>query len=111
MINIDKGTEQLDKADNFLTKLKTLLKKHWGILLLLLVGILIYFIVTSEPSVDEGEVNYEEMPVYEEESLYEEEPMYEEGYDELPVYQEDPTYINEPLYDEGYDEEYYEEQY
>jgi hypothetical protein len=32
MINLDKRTEQLDKADNFLTKLKGLLKKHWGIL-------------------------------------------------------------------------------
>ena len=33
MIDLDKGTEKLDKADGFLTKLKTILKKHWGILL------------------------------------------------------------------------------
>jgi type IV secretory pathway VirB10-like protein len=42
MIDLEKGTETLDKADNFLTKLKVLLKKHWVLLLMLGLGYLIY---------------------------------------------------------------------
>jgi hypothetical protein len=34
--------EDIDKADSFLTKLKNLLKKHWGLLLFLLLGYGIY---------------------------------------------------------------------
>ena len=38
-----KNTEtKLDQADSFLTKLKMLLKKHWGILLLLGAGYCVY---------------------------------------------------------------------
>jgi hypothetical protein len=35
-MDLDKGTETLNKADGFLTKLKDILKKHWGILLIVL---------------------------------------------------------------------------
>lgn len=47
---IDLNEEKLDKADNFLTKIKTLLKKHWGIILILvlLYGVYRFFSLVGE---------------------------------------------------------------
>lgn len=56
MLDLNKGTDKLDAADGFLTKLKGLLKKHWGILILCLVVYFFYWALTSdfeEPVVDE----------------------------------------------------------
>ncbi len=44
-----KGTEEkLNHLDSFLTTLTRVLKKHWFILLLILIGFFIYLVVTSE---------------------------------------------------------------
>lgn len=43
---------QLDKADSFMTKLKSFLKKHWGILLLLLLSYFIYWAL-NQPDIVE----------------------------------------------------------
>ena len=43
----------IDQADSFLTKLKNLLKKHWGILLILLVGYFFYWAFTTDFPEDE----------------------------------------------------------
>lgn len=48
MIDLNNGTEKLEAADGFLTKLKSLLKKHWGLLLLILFVWFIYWSLTSE---------------------------------------------------------------
>ena len=58
-----KGAEdKLDDADSFLTKLEKLLKKHWLILLLILVGYFIYWSLTSdfeeEPIINPREEQY-----------------------------------------------------
>lgn len=49
-MDLKKGSEKLDAADGFLTKLKTILKKHWGLLILLLFGWFIYWALTTEPT-------------------------------------------------------------
>lgn len=99
-MDIEKGTETLDKADSFLTKLKSLLKKHWGILLILLVGFGIYKFVMAVGE----EMDNPTTPV--EEPYYYEEPYYEESYEEEP-YQED-TY-QEEYYEDYRGDTYYEE--
>jgi hypothetical protein len=45
MIDIDNATKQVDKADGFLTKLGALLKKHWKLIVLLLICYGIYLFV------------------------------------------------------------------
>lgn len=47
-MDIEKANTQLDKADTFLTKLKNILKKHQGILVLLLLGYFVYWALTTE---------------------------------------------------------------
>ena len=49
MIDLEKGQNQLDKADGFLTKLKEVLKKHWGILMILGLGGFMYWAFTLPP--------------------------------------------------------------
>jgi hypothetical protein len=44
-MDIDKGTETLNKADGFLKTLKTLLRDHWGILMLIGLGLFVYWAV------------------------------------------------------------------
>ena len=79
-MDIEKGTETLDKADGFLTKLKNVLKKHWGILLLILIGFGVYkFIVAVGEEMDNPttpveeviEIPYEE-PIDQQEMIYQE---------------------------------------
>jgi hypothetical protein len=71
MIDLDKGSEQLDKADGFLTKLSKLLKKHWIILLLLALGAGVYYVVTDDTPIDEPTDEY-----YEEDAGYYEEDTF-----------------------------------
>lgn len=47
-MDIKDAETKLDDADNFLTKLEKLLKKHWLILLLMLVAYFIYWALTSD---------------------------------------------------------------
>ena len=47
-MEIKKAEDKLDQADSFLTKLKTILKKHWGILLLLGFGFGVYWMFTTD---------------------------------------------------------------
>lgn len=47
-MEIKDATNKLDQADGFLTKLKTVLKKHWGILLLIGIILGIYLILTGD---------------------------------------------------------------
>lgn len=53
----------IDQADSFLTKLKTLLKKHWGILLILSIGYFFYWAVTTDfpEEIEEDTHNIEEV--------------------------------------------------
>lgn len=64
--------KHIDKADGVLTKLKLLLKKHWGILLLILLGWCIYLIANLEdiPPVDNEQ--YEEVILDDSSDYYEE---------------------------------------
>lgn len=81
-MDLDKGTNQLDKVDGFLTKLGIVLKKHWGKLLLIGIGAAFYWFgkeVLKE--YDKAEID----PYYDEE-YYDEEYYDEEGY-EYPVEQ------------------------
>jgi len=47
-MDIEKGTEKLTHIDNFLSILKTLLKKHWGLIILLLLGYFFYWALTTD---------------------------------------------------------------
>ena len=53
-MNIADAGNQIPKLDSFLTRLKTLLRNHWGVLLLILVGFLMYWTFTRvvEPEVE-----------------------------------------------------------
>lgn len=48
-MDIKKAENKLDQADSFLTKLKLILKKHWGIILIISALTMLYFLITSEP--------------------------------------------------------------
>lgn len=79
MLDLDKGSEQLDKADGFLTKLKVILKKHWGILLIIGLAATGYFIINDDTPV-EDEIGYQE-EYYDEEAegeYYENDSLYYE---------------------------------
>jgi hypothetical protein len=73
MVDLEKGEEKLKKADSFLTTLTNLLKKHWLILLLLLLGYGVYSLFTMED--DSTEEMYYEEPSYQEQEDYYEEPI------------------------------------
>ena len=47
-MEIKNAETKLDQADSFLTKLKDILKKHWGILSLLAVGYFFYWAFTTD---------------------------------------------------------------
>ncbi len=46
---VDDISKKLELADNWLTKLEVILKKHWGKLILLLVVYFIYWALSGEP--------------------------------------------------------------
>jgi hypothetical protein len=73
MVDLEEGEEKLKKADSFLTTLTNLLKKHWLILLLLLLGYGVYSLFTMED--DSAEEIYYEEPSYQEQEEYYEEPI------------------------------------
>jgi hypothetical protein len=73
-LDIDKATENVGKIDNFLTSLKGLLKKHFGIIIILLLGALGYWFWTLVDAEVENQIQNEEY--YHEEGYYD-----EEGYD------------------------------
>lgn len=47
-MDIKDAEKTIDTADSFLTKLKAFLKKHWGILTLLLIGYFFYWAFTTD---------------------------------------------------------------
>lgn len=47
-MEIKDAEKTIDQADSFLTKLKALLKKHWGILTILLIGYFFYWALTTD---------------------------------------------------------------
>ena len=49
---IKSADANLDGVDSILTKITKILKKHWLILLLILVGYFVYWALTSEPRVE-----------------------------------------------------------
>lgn len=51
----DNTEKQLDKVDSYLTKFGIILKKHWGKLLLILVGYCVYWAFTQPAPVQEEE--------------------------------------------------------
>ena len=71
--------KKLDAADSILTKIKTLLKKHWGILLFLLFSYCVYWAFTQPAPVQEEQVQEEQY----------QEPVQEEQYNT------DNTYVSE----------------
>lgn len=111
MIDLEKGTEKLDKADGFLTKLKTILKKHWGLLTLLLLGYSVYlFVVAVGEEMDNPTIEQE--PYHSEEIIGE--PEHDEEYviikktwdiDPSGYRKGDTIYID--YYDDGYIDKYY----
>jgi hypothetical protein len=126
MIDLEKGSDQLDKADGFLTKLKTILKKHWGIMLLLLIGFGIYkFIVAVGEEMDNpttpvetfDEYYYEEgeyqQPSKGHKGIQQHESTEESYYITKEAYFIDPSgyrmgdtvYVD--YYSDGYTEQYY----
>lgn len=64
--------KKLDAADSILTKTKDLLKKHWGILLFLLLSYCVYWAFTQPAPVQEEQ--------YQEEQY--QEPVQEEQYND-----------------------------
>ncbi len=48
-MNIDGAEEKVRKIDKLLTEVKGLLKKHWGVLLLILFCWFIYWALTTDP--------------------------------------------------------------
>jgi hypothetical protein len=80
MLDIEKGEKKLKQADSFLTTLTKLLKKHWLILLILLVGFLVYeatYFSSDDELIEEVE-DYIEEPYYENELDYEYEQQEQE---------------------------------
>ncbi len=82
--------KKLDAADSILTKIKTLLKKHWGILLFLLFSYCVYWAFTQPAPVQEEQ--YQE-PVQEEQyqESVQEEPIQEEQYNTDNTYMSEDT--------------------
>jgi hypothetical protein len=107
MIDLDKMGEGAEKADGIITKLKTILKKHWGFLLLCLFGWGVYAMII-DISNDPDPVVVEEPVVTDE--VETEEPKYtitKKTYDIDPSgYRKgDTIYID--YYSDGYVEKYY----
>ena len=48
----DSTEQKLNKVDSYLTKFGIILKKHWGKLLLILLGYCVYWAFTLPPEVD-----------------------------------------------------------
>lgn len=47
-MDLDGAEKQLTKVDRFLTTLKSIIKKHWGIIICIAVSAFIYYAVTEE---------------------------------------------------------------
>jgi len=64
-MDIKGAGDKVDQADSFLTKLKTFLKKHWGILLILLslYGVYRFCVLVGE----EMDKPQEEVKIYDQE--------------------------------------------
>ena len=104
-MDLDKGTETLDKADGFLTKLKNVLKKHWGILLLILIGFGVYkFIVAVGEEMDNPTTPIEVI----DDSYYEDDTYYDEQYQQDDVYYEEQQYQS-PSKKGGQQQDYYDD--
>jgi len=96
-MDIENAEKKLSAIDRFLTALKLVLKKHWGILLLILLGLFIYWVTTLPPIVEPEyypeDIEYSDQdpfsppmvaPVVQDE--YYEEPEYEDSYYEEEDY-------------------------
>lgn len=64
-MDIKESEQKLHQVDSFLTTLTKILKKHWFILLIILLGYGVYAIVTSDefnsPAIEEVQV-YDSLP-------------------------------------------------
>jgi len=67
-MEIKNAETKLDQADSFLTKLKQLLKKHWGILTIIGIGYFFYWAFTTdfEELPEENNVPIEQVEQFEE---------------------------------------------
>lgn len=97
-MDIEGAEKKLSAIDKFLTSLKQLLKKHWGILLLILFGLFIYWVATLPPV-------YEPLPYPEQVDDYQQ--------DEFALPYQAP--VVDPVVEDEYDQElgepfYYEEE-
>lgn len=75
-MDINSADNKIDKVDSFLTKLKIVLKKHWGILILIGVGYFFYWVLTTD---------YEDVEEETTEEIYQE-PYITDEYLELNEY-------------------------
>jgi len=71
-MEIKNAETKLDQADSFLTKLKSVLKKHWGILMLIGVGYFFYWAFTTdfedEPVIEDIKIeNIKDEEIYDDE--------------------------------------------
>jgi len=99
-MEIKKATDKLEQADGFLTKLKTILKKHWGILLFLgfIGGVYWMFTTDFEETVEEPAKTEETTPKF---TIIKKEFIIDkEGYRKG-----DTIYVD--YYSDGYIEKYY----
>lgn len=97
MIDLEKGKEKLNSADSFLTKLKAILKKHWGIILLCLVVYFFYWALTTDPQ------EVEALPKNDTDDYYIKDRLY--IIDDYGYRNGDTVYID--YYSDGYVEKYY----
>lgn len=73
-MDLEKGTSTLEKVDKFLTKFGTVLKNHWGKLILIGIGVVIWWFGKE---------------ILKEYDKLEDEPYYDEAYYDEAYYEED----------------------
>ena len=101
-MDIDSAEKELTSLDKFLTTLKGLLKKHWGIILIVLVVLFVYWACTT--TVDEPTpvqyIPYEPAYIESQEYLQEEQPQ--EYYEEEEYTFEPAPYMESPQEEPDY---------
>lgn len=83
-MDLDNGTETLDKVDGFLTKFGTVLKKHWGKLILIGLGVIVWWFtkeVLKEYETIQPDEYYEETYVDDTEEYSTEDYLLEQSYE------------------------------
>lgn len=83
-MDLEDGTKTLDKVDGFLTKFGTVLKKHWGKLLLIGTAIVVWWFgkeVLKEYDATQSEEYYDESYTEDTEEYSDEDYSIEQSYE------------------------------